>query len=317
MTLQIQSWEYRLLDWAHKPLSEDKARVTVQAESSELHAAYAVCADLTRLHSRTFYIASGLLPTEKRSAARALYAFCRITDNIIDDAPDSKTRLTQLEAWRRIVMSPIAPTNQPVALAWAEARSRFAIPRGYAQQLIEGVARDLVQTRYANFDQLAEYAYGVASTVGLMAMHITGYSSDRAIPYAVKLGVALQLTNILRDVAEDYRNGRLYLPQDELSAYNLSERDIEDGVVDDRWRAFMRFQVERTRRLYDEAQPGIALLDADGRFAIAAASTLYRAILDDIEAHDYNVFLRRAHLSLGGKLRRLPAIWWMSRSVSV
>lgn len=214
-------------------------------------------------------------------------------------------------------MSPIAPTNQPVALAWAEARSRFAIPRGYAQQLIEGVARDLVQTRYANFDQLAEYAYGVASTVGLMAMHITGYSSDRAIPYAVKLGVALQLTNILRDVAEDYRNGRLYLPQDELSAYNLSERDIEDGVVDDRWRAFMRFQVERTRRLYDEAQPGIALLDADGRFAIAAASTLYRAILDDIEAHDYNVFLRRAHLSLGGKLRRLPAIWWMSRSVSV
>jgi phytoene synthase len=317
MALQIQSWENRLLDWAHAPLAESATHHAVQAESAVLQAAYTLCEQTTRVHSRTFFMASGLLPLAKRRAARALYAFCRVTDNIIDEAQDDATREAQLDLWRRAVMAQHPLTKDPVALAWADAQACFHIPRGYAQQLIDGVARDLSQTRYATFSELAEYAYGVASTVGLMAMHITGYRDDGAVPYAVKLGVALQLTNILRDVEEDFRNGRVYLPQDELAAFNLSEADIEAGVVTPQWRAFMRFQIARNRRLYDEALPGIALLDADGRFAIAAAASLYRAILDDIEIHDYNVFARRAHVSLGGKLRRLPGIWWTSRGVSV
>jgi 15-cis-phytoene synthase len=317
MTLQIQSWEYRLLDWAHAPLVEGAPHVTVQAENAVLRAAYAHCDQITHLHSRTFYLASGLLPKEKRRAARALYAFCRITDNIIDSEQEAEARRNQLESWRRQIMFPSPFTKEAVVLAWADTRARFHIPHGYAQQLIDGVARDLTQTRYATFDELAEYAYGVASTVGLMAMHITGYRDDGAVPYAVKLGVALQLTNILRDIGEDFRNGRLYLPQDELAAYGLSSETVQEGIVDDRWRAFMRFQITRNRRLYDEAQPGMTLLDPDGRFAITAAASLYRAILDDIEAHDYNVFTRRAHVSLGGKLRRLPDIWWTSRKVSL
>ena len=128
--------------------------------------------------------------------------------------------------------------------------------------------------------------------------------------------MALQLTNILRDVGEDWRAGRLYLPQDELADYGLAEDDIENGVVDDRWRAFMRFQIDRTRTLYAEAVPGIALLDPDGRFAIGAAAGLYRGILDDIEAHDYDVFSRRAHVSTVGKLVKLPGIWWGSRRMA-
>jgi phytoene synthase len=250
MTLQIQSWEYRLLDWAHAPLIEDAPHITVQAENDVLRAAYAQCDQITRVHSRTFYMASGLLPKEKRRAARALYAFCRVTDNIIDSDQPAEIRRSQLESWQRQVMSPTAFTKDAVVLAWADTRARFHIPHGYAQQLIDGVARDLTQTRYSTFDDLAEYAYGVASTVGLMAMHITGYRDESAVPYAVKLGVALQLTNILRDIGEDFRNGRLYLPQDELAAYGLSTEDVQADRLDDRWCKFMKFQIARNP--YDE-----------------------------------------------------------------
>jgi 15-cis-phytoene synthase len=202
-----------------------------------------------------------------------------------------------------------------VAVAWTDARLRHQIPVRYAEQLIEGVAQDLQPIRYETFEELAGYAYGVASTVGLMSMHIIGYASAAAIPYAIKLGVALQLTNILRDVGEDLRNGRFYLPFDELRLFGLGEEDLRRGVVSRAWREFMRFQIERNRRLYAEAAPGIALLDRRGRFAIAAAANLYGAILTDIERHDYDVFNRRASISTGGKLRRLPGIWWHSMTV--
>jgi phytoene synthase len=140
-------------------------------------------------------------------------------------------------------------------------------------------------------------------------MHITGFTGPQAVPYAIKLGVALQLTNILRDVGEDWRMGRLYLPLEELEFFGLSEADVAKGQIDERWREFMRFQIGRNRRLYEEAWPGIYMLHPDGRLAIAAAAEFYAAILDDIEAHDYDVFTRRAHLSAGGKLLHLPGLW--------
>jgi phytoene synthase len=148
-----------------------------------------------------------------------------------------------------------------------------------------------------------------------MSMHIIGFSGPQAVPYAIKLGVALQMTNILRDVAEDFANGRVYLPQDELAGFGLTEGDLRRGVVTDKWRAFMQFQIERTRNLYDEAWPGIGMLNASGRMAIAAAAELYRSILSDIEKHDYDVFSRRAHVSTAAKLSKLPGIWWRSRRV--
>lgn len=137
------------------------------------------------------------------------------------------------------------PIYNLVALAWADTRANFNIPRRYAEQLLDGVTSDLVHDRYETFGELAQYCYGVASTVGLMAMHIVGFESNKAIPYAIKLGVALQLTNILRDVQEDWENGRLYLPREELRMFNLSEADIAAGTIDHRWRAFMRFQIRR------------------------------------------------------------------------
>ena len=315
------TWEQRLYALAHKDLAADLPRIQVETDAETLQQAYAYCEGLTKAHSKTFYTASALMPAEKRRAVRALYAFCRISDDLIDCAdPGASTaeRLAALEGWRRrALLSPPRPDDLPV-LAWADTMANYRVPARYAHQLIDGVAKDILKTRYATFDELAEYSYGVASTVGLMSMHITGFDGPQAIPYAVKLGVALQMTNILRDVGEDWRAGRVYLPQDELAAYGLSKEDlaaagVPGAQVDDRWRALMRFQIARNRRLFAESLPGVDLLHRDGRFAIAAAAELYQGILDDIAAHEYQVFTRRAHLTKWAKLRRLPGIWWRTR----
>jgi phytoene synthase len=314
MVVKHAAWENRLLLWAHEALISPTIEKQIETEADILDSAYGYCARLTQTNSRTFYMASALLPSHKRRAVHALYAFCRSTDDLVDKIQGSAHTDEVFANWRARLSNPYPTANDPVPLAWADAQAGYRIPRGYADQLITGVTRDLTQKRYTTFAELTEYCYGVASTVGLMSMHIIGFESNEALPYAVKLGIALQLTNILRDVGEDWRAGRLYLPLEELAAFGLSESDIQIGQVDDRWRAFMRFQIERVQRLYDEAAPGIALLNADGRFAITAAAELYRAILQDIAAHDYDVFHRRAHLGLWGKLRRLPVIRWKSRT---
>jgi 15-cis-phytoene synthase len=314
MGLQVQqSWEYRLLSWAEEALNNHLPSPAIETSRDALQMAYAHCEQVTREHSRTFHLASGLLPEPKRRAARALYAFCRVTDDIVDCADPQTDRAAALADWRERVSMPVPPEDDLVALAWADARATFKIPRGYGEQLIKGVGSDINKTRYETFSELAEYSYGVASTVGLMAMHIIGFSSEEALPYAVKLGVALQITNILRDVAEDWRAGRVYLPQDELAAFGLSEACIAEGLIDERWQNFMRFQIARNRQLYAESLEGIAMLDRNGRLAIAAAAILYCDILQDVENHDYDVFSRRSHLTTWNKLKRMPRIWWHTR----
>lgn len=309
---QGQTWEPQLLAMAYEATLPTKIQLPrLVGDESLLQRAHAQCDELTAKHSRSFHLASGLLPQGKKQAVRALYAFCRVTDDIVDHNP--LTAAVELQQWRAQVLAQEPPHTDLVAVAWADTRARFHMPPRYAEQLFEGVARDLDQTRYENFDDLATYAYSVAATVGLMSMHIIGSSGREAIPSAIKLGLALQLTNILRDVAEDWERGRVYLPQDELAAFGLSEGTIADGRVTPKWRDFMRFQIERNRSLYAQSWPGIRLLSPDGRFAIAAAAGLYRAILDDIENHDYDVFSRRAYIGRWGKLRRLPGLWWQSR----
>jgi phytoene synthase len=270
--------------------------------------AYAYCAAITATHSRTFSLATSLLPSEKRRAMRALYAFCRLSDDIVDCSRGDAEEM--LAIWRQKALALAPPSGDLIALAWVDTQLRYQIPQRYAEQFLDGVGHDLHQQRYRTFEEVAAYAYSVASTVGLMSMHIIGFAGEQAIPYAIELGVALQLTNILRDIGEDWRSGRLYLPMEEMATFGLSETDLDRGQVDDRWRALMHFQIERNRLLYAEARPGIALLNSDGRWAVAAASELYCVILDDIEAHDYDVFSRRAHVSAWDKARRLPGIWW-------
>lgn len=332
MTIQSPAWEQMLLSLAHEAYTDHDIDEAPRFDADILADAYTHCEAITRVHSRSFYMASSLLPPIKRRAVRALYAFCRITDDIVDNnighhdeslvptvnrsfGPHNSVKIAAiLEAWRRKSVLSVEDDSDPVLIAWTDARRRFRVPIRYVEQLIDGVAKDLDENRYADFADLASYCYGVASTVGLMSMHIIGYRGVHAIPYAIKLGVALQLTNILRDIAEDFSGGRVYLPQSELQQFDLCEEDIlggiESGKVTEKWRAFMRFQIQRNRRLYSEAMPGIKLLDRDGRFAIGAAADLYCAILNDIERHDYNIFKRRAYVSTRRKVLMLPGIWW-------
>ena len=303
MEQSLHHWEIHLLNKALSALQSLEMPL-----NQALAAAYAECEQITRMHSRTFYIATALMPREKRKAIRALYAFCRRSDDLMDCSQNPQVAMA---SWFERLKDARQIAQDPVLLAWDDTRRRYRIPEAYVEHLLEGIAQDVTVTRYRTFDELAHYCYGVASTVGLMSMHIIGYSSLEAVGYAIKLGVALQLTNILRDVGEDWQRGRLYLPLEELEAFGLGETDVAAGCLDDRWRAFMRFQIARTRRLYQEALPGIGFLHRDGRFAVAAAAELYRAILDDIEAHDYDVFTRRAYVR--DKWRRLPGIWWRAR----
>jgi phytoene synthase len=316
--MQAQAnWESQLLALAGQvPHPSSHPFFSYWAGDAELQKAYQRAAEITKAHSKSFYAASGLLPEEKRSAARALYAFCRTVDDIVDEVESKKDRDFELDYWREVVQTASTSTEDPVAAAWADTLTRYHIPRHYALQLIDGVARDLYQARYQTFDDLATYCYGVASTVGLMSMYIVGFNHQcDAVPYAIKLGVALQMTNILRDVGEDYRNGRLYLPREELAYYGIHEYEIAEGRVTNNWRQFMKFQIDRTRMLYAESWKGVKMLEREGRLAIGAASVFYQGILNDIEKHDYDVFTRRASLSTFGKLSRLPALWLKVKSL--
>lgn len=310
------NWEHHLLSLAgHIPHPSTRPFFSYWAGDAALRNAYKQAEVITAAHSKSFSLASGLLPEEKRSAVRALYAFCRTVDDIVDEVESKKDRDFELDYWRNVVQTASYSADDLVATAWADTLVRYHIPRHYALQLIDGVARDLSQSRYQTFDDLATYCYGVASTVGLMSMYIVGFKGHEAVPYAIKLGVALQMTNILRDVGEDYRNGRLYLPREELVTYGIREEDIAAGHVTDNWRQFMKFQIDRTRQLYEESWKGVKLLEREGQLAIGAASVFYAGILEDIEKHDYDVFSRRASLGAFGKLRKLPALWWKLKSL--
>lgn len=306
MTSGAEPWVNSLLHLARLEEAELPLQPAQFGDGAELDRAYRLCGDITAEHSRTFSLAAGLLPPAKQHSMHALYAFCRTTDDIVDEKNGDRDTLAE---WERKSLDAGPYPRHPVALAWRDAMIRHAIPTLYARQLVATVAQDLEVRRYPTFEGLSVYCYGAASTVGLMAMRIIGFSDEAAEPCAIRLGVALQLTNILRDVSEDWRAGRLYLPLDELARFGLNEEDVAAERVDERWRRFMAFQIERARRLYSDALPGVRYLHRNGRFAVAAAAELYRGILDDIEAHDYDVFTRRAHLSTGMKLARLPGIW--------
>lgn len=273
--------------------------------------AYTTARNITRDASKSFYLATLLLPRRKRRAIQALYGFLRTTDNIVDDGGPGAT-LVALESWRARARRPVAEQDHPVLLAWADTRDRYRVPQALADELIDGVAMDLTIRRYATFADLERYCYRVASTVGLMCLHIVGTADDSpdalatAAPYAIQLGLAMQLTNILRDVGEDARAGRIYLPLDELHEAGYSEAEVLAATITPAFRRLMEDQIARAQSLYNASRAGIALLHPDSRFAIAAAAAIYRGILPKIIANDYDVFTRRAHLTLREKLLLLP-----------
>lgn len=262
-----------------------------------LHSHFRFAKALTARYARTFYLAAQFLPREKRWATYAVYGFCRYTDNIVDEprarTPDQihtelRALKTELEfAYRN------GESEHPVLKPFIAVARLYDIPAEYPLELLEGVAMDLEIKRYDSFEGLNLFCYRVASVVGLMMSPVLGYRNPAALIHAEKLGTAMQLTNILRDVKEDKNMDRIYLPADELERFSVSYDDIVHERWSDNMRAMMQFQVERAHRYYEEAEPGIAMLDADSRYTIYSASRIYRGILETLAQRDYNPFLGR------------------------
>jgi len=284
----------------HHRLNASKQTIITQHERD---AAYGICDEITRLHSKSFYFATGLLPATKRRAIRALYAFCRTSDDIVDQAAEG-TAPQALAHWVSLVHNRTSPADNPVLIAWNDTVQTYDISQELVDELLAGIAMDLTVTRYETFDDLWLYCYRVASVVGLISMQIIGYV-DEAVDYAVKLGVALQLTNILRDIGEDANRGRVYIPQQDLARYGLSDADIFQRNRSPQFKAMLRFQSARAHALYEAAWPGVGLLNPDSSLSIAAAATIYRGILDSIHSADYDVFTKRAYVTLLRKIQLL------------
>ncbi|MBC7671813.1 MAG: phytoene/squalene synthase family protein [Polaromonas sp.] len=274
------------------------------------------CLQIVRTHARTFALASRFLPAEKRSAAFALYAFCRVADDLVDVGLRDRTRDVsgQLASYRERLDEALAGrSSDPVFRGLQRAAQRYEVPASVLHELLDGVARDCTPTRYATWSELSRYCEGVASSVGEMCTYVFGVAGDgsmrtRALAHARTLGVAMQLTNILRDVGEDARMGRCYLPDEDLARFGMNCAEVLSGEAsaNARWKPLMRFEIARARALYDEAMPGIGLLAPDARRCAAACAIGYAGILRAIEMNDFDTFTIRARV---GTLSRASALW--------
>ncbi len=272
-------------------------------ETSYLDECYRHCRDIARTNSKTFYLSSLFLAPDKRRAVWAVYAFCRTADDIVDQVTPAAERLAAIDAWERALLAAYSGNpDDRIMIALYDSVGRFDIPLQPALDLLRGARLDITVRRYESYDHLREYCYLVASTVGLLTSPILGYTTDAALDYGIALGRAMQMTNILRDVGEDARMGRIYLPLDDLQRFNYTESSIFEEVVDDAFVALMKFQIERVRKLYTEAEPGIALLAPESRYTVRLALTLYRKILSSIEANRYDVYTKRAYVPFRSKM---------------
>lgn len=285
-----------------RSLARDRASPSIiKRPACELQRSYRRCREVTRACSRTFYFASLFLPPEKREAIWAIYAFCRTADDIADTADTAEARLAKLDDWQRELVAAFSGRpRHPLMVAVADTAQRYHLPIEPALQLLEGTRRDIAVQRYATYEELLEYCYLVASTVGLLVARVLGHAPG-ALDYGVALGRAMQMTNILRDIGEDARMGRIYLPSEDLQRFGYSEEQLLAGLVDGQFIALMKFQVARVRRLYQAAAPGIGLLSSESRYTVRLALVLYGRILDAIEANGYDVFTRRAHVPVHAK----------------
>ena len=277
--------------------------------ASDLDQAYDYCQRIAKTHAKNFYYAFRTLPSAKRRAIYAVYAFCRYCDDAADEnlPPDEKRRL--LEQTRNRLRDQSLSSQDPVFVALENVIRDFGIPRRYFEDVIRGVETDLEVSRFQTFDDLRDYCYLVASTVGLICIEIFGYDDPVASEYAVDFGIAMQLTNIMRDVKEDAERDRIYLPLDDIDRFGYSEQDLMNGRNNDNFRSLMDFEAARARRYFDSGARLFPLLSRESRACAAVLHQLYSRILDRMESSGYDVFERRIGLSAGEKLLLVARLW--------
>ena len=276
-----------------------------------LAAAYEECRQVTRREARNFYFAFLTLPAAQRRAIYVAYTFCRYCDDSVDAAGAPAEKLERVQNLRRqLADSYRGRASEPLFIGLADVVNTFRIPEEYFQDVLSGVETDLVKDRYADFDELRRYCFQVASAVGLICIHITGFrGGDDARRHAIHLGLAMQLTNICRDVREDWEMGRIYLPQEDMARFGVSEADIAAGRVTEGFRQLLGLQISRARDYFDSGRRLLPYLPRRSRACPAALGLIYGGVLKQIERHDYDVFSQRAGLSKGAKLRLMATAW--------
>ncbi|HEX7572189.1 MAG TPA: presqualene diphosphate synthase HpnD [Bacteroidota bacterium] len=270
---------------------------------------------ITKSSNTSFYYSFSLLPRQKREAIHAVYAFCRYTDDIVDEGTDQHSKILRLRRWRMELGRALRGKSSYVILNQLGATARkFNIPVDHFYDLIRGMEMDLSKTRYETYEELYRYCYLVASTVGLMCRQIFGYRNDSTRDYAVNLGIALQLTNILRDIKEDARRGRIYIPAEDLRLFGYTEEDLLACRYTPEFVNLMRFECDRASKYFDIARA--ALGNEDKRFFFAARImwSIYAHTLQRIKRSNYNVFERR--ISVPGLLKVLITFrYWLSNTL--
>ncbi|MEE3716811.1 phytoene synthase [Tumidithrix elongata RA019] len=278
--------------------------------------AYEICRCITAKYAKTFYLGTMLMSEAKQRAIWAVYAWCRRTDELVDGIQADTTTDQTLVDWESQLEMAFQgdPSNAP-DVALADTIKNYPIQIQPFKDMIAGMRMDLSCDRYDTFDDLHLYCYRVAGTVGLMSAAVMGFETAdasviaTATEAAIALGIAMQLTNILRDIGEDAQRGRIYLPLEDLSYFDYTEKDLLNGVIDERWVELMRFQIQRAREFYAQAEQGISALCRDARWPVWASLMLYRNILSAIEKNHYEVFKRRAFVSTSNKVVTIPWAW--------
>jgi 15-cis-phytoene synthase len=265
------------------------------------------CKDKAAQSGSSFYYSFMFLPPDKRRAITALYAFCREVDDVVDESSDENVARTTLAWWHNEVTAIYTGTPQhPVARALIPVVKKFNLPQEHFHEIIDGMEMDLQQHQYVDFKALQQYCYRVASVVGLLAAEIFGYTDRNTLKYAHDLGLAFQLTNIIRDVGEDARRGRIYLPLGELALFGVHVNDILDKKESEGFQKLMQFQIDRAQRYYQRALEQLPAVDRKAQRTGLIMAAIYRATLEEIVASGCHVLKERVSLT---PLRKLWLAW--------
>jgi len=306
---------------------------------SRLDSAYEKCREVTSEYSKTFFLGSQLLGHHEQRAVWAIYNWCRVTDELVDGPAAETTTMTDLDAWSQRVEALFQLSRSTLPdedldwedLSLSDSIRRFNLIERPFQDMVAGMAMDLVKTRYQTFDELQVYCYRVAGTVGLMTLPILGLHSSlnpteelrqQTVSAGMSLGMAFQLTNILRDVGEDARRGRIYVPMEDLHRFGISEQEVLEAsntnnllYNEDRWREFMEFQMSRCQKYYEDAESGIAGLSPDNRLGVVSALKVYGAILDAVRTNSYDNLSQRAFVPNHEKALLVGHAWWRTQEL--